>query len=110
MLSKKDIIDINRSFSNGTVINSSSLDCVVKEQARSRNWLRTAAMFSRAILIDHVFEDGNKRTAAAVIMLLMEMHSLTPDPESIPRIVTEILMKNLASVRQIERCIKDGIR
>jgi prophage maintenance system killer protein len=110
MLSTKDIIEINKGMSTGNVMNKSSLEYAVKTQARSRNWLRTAAVFTRAILIDHVFEDGNKRTAAAVIMLLMEMNRVSCDPEKIPRMIITILKKNLTSITYIERCIKDGIR
>ena len=76
MLSRKDIIEINREFSSGKLMNGGSLDYAIKENERSRNWLRTAAIFTRAILIDHAFEDGNKRTAAAVIMMIMDMNNI----------------------------------
>lgn len=110
MLSKKDIIGINKELSNGHLINEGSLDYVTKEYARSKNWLKTAAGFTRAILIDHVFEDGNKRTAAAVIMLLMKMNKINFEPEEIPNIIVEILKKNITNIRGIEKCIKNGIR
>lgn len=110
MLSKKDVVEINERFSNGRMMNASSLEYAVQTNARSRNWLRSAAVLTRAILIDHVFEDGNKRTAAAVIMLLMEMNKVSYDPGEIPRIIVKILKKNIVRVQEIERCIKDGIR
>ena len=86
------------------------MDYAVKINARSRNWLRSAAIFTRSILIDHVFEDGNKRTAAAVIMLIMELNKIDFDAEQIPKIVVYILKKNLTSVKQIERHIKNAAR
>jgi len=110
MLSKKDIMGVNKEFSTGMMMNESSLEFAVKTSARSKNWLKTASIFTRAILIDHVFEDGNKRTAAAVIVLLMELNNINFDPEQIPRIIIKILMKNITSITEIERCIKDGIR
>jgi len=58
-----------------------------KEMAWCRDWLVCSAIFARAILTGHVFEDGNKRTAAAVIMLLMEMNDVSYKPEAIPRII-----------------------
>ena len=110
MLSTKDIIEINKELSNGVIINQSSLDFAVKTTARSKNWLKTAAIFTRAILIDHVFEDGNKRTSATVIMLLMEMNNIQFNAEVIPKIITKILKKNITNIIEIERCIKDAVR
>ena len=108
MLSGKDIIEINKSFSTGKLINESSLDYAVKTNSRSKNWLRSAAIFTRSILIDHAFEDGNKRTAAAVIMLLMDISKIQFKPEEIPKLIVKMLRKNITSVKEIERCIKDA--
>lgn len=110
MLSTKDIIEANKRFEKGVVVNASSLDYAVKTQARSRNWLRSAAVFTRAILIDHVFEDGNKRTAAAAVMALMDLNEVSYDPECIPKIIVTLLKKNITGINAIERCIKDAIR
>ena len=110
MLTKKDIVEINKEFSSGHMMNEGSLEYAVELQARSRNWLRTAALFTRSILIDHVFEDGNKRTAATVIMFLMEFNKISYKPESIPPMIVYMLKKNMVSVREIERCIKNAVR
>ncbi len=109
MLSKKDLIEANKRFEGGVVVNDSSLDYAVKTQARSKNWLRAASVLTRAILVDHVFEDGNKRTAAAAIMALMELNKVPYDPEEVPRIIVRIVLKNLTHLRDIERCIKDNV-
>ncbi|MDO8741072.1 MAG: Fic family protein [Candidatus Woesearchaeota archaeon] len=110
MLSKKDVVEINKGFSTGKLMNESSLDYAVKTTARSRNWLRSAALLARSILIDHAFEDGNKRTAAAAIMLLMDLNDIQFNPEEIPKVVVKILKKNITSLTEIERCIKDAIK
>jgi prophage maintenance system killer protein len=110
MLSEKDIVEINKDVSNGRIVNKSSLDFAVKTSARSKNWLRSAALFTRAILIDHVFEDGNKRTAAAAVMLIMDMNKIVFDPEIVSKAIVKILKKNITGVREIERCIKDAVR
>jgi death-on-curing family protein len=110
MLSEKDILEINKEISNGAIINRSSLDFAVKTNARSKNWLKCAAIFTRAILIDHPFEDGNKRTAAAVIILLMELNNVKFKPEEVPKIIIKILRENLISIIEIERCIKNAVR
>jgi len=110
MLSKKDIVEANKDFDKGTIMNENSLDYAVATQARSKNWLRTAAVFTRSILIDHAFADGNKRTTAAIIMGLMELNKIDYDPEKIPRVVQFIANKNLHNIRQIERQLKNVIR
>ncbi len=110
MLSKKDIIEINKLFSNGALINESSLDYVVNVMARSRNWLKASAHFTRAILIDHIFEDGNKRTAAAAIMLIMDLNKIPYDPQAVTVFIITVLKKNMVKIKEIERCMKDVIR
>ncbi len=110
MLSKKDVVVVNQEFDKGIVVNEGSLDFAVTQVQRSKNWLKTAAILTRAILIDHVFEEGNKRTAAAIIGTLMEMHSLAPDNEKIAKGITKILKGNISSIKEIEKVIKDGIR
>ena len=59
-------------------------------------------------MVDHIFEDGNKRTAAAVMMAIMELNKIEYNVEKIPKMVIDILKKNITSVVQIERRIKDA--
>ncbi len=105
MLSKKDIIVINKDHHTGKLSNESSLDFPVSQIYRSKNWLKTAAILTRAILIDHVFEDGNKRTAAGVIAGIMEMNNMHYNPEKITQIVVRITKENITSIKQIEKVI-----
>ncbi|HIH13314.1 TPA: hypothetical protein HA242_06345, partial [Candidatus Woesearchaeota archaeon] len=63
MLTRKDLKNLNLQFSNGQVHNESSLDFVLTQTARSPHWYKTMCLLTRAILLDHIFEDGNKRTA-----------------------------------------------
>jgi len=107
MLSKKDIIEINKAFHSGKINNGSSLDFAISQTHISKNWLKTAAILSRAILIDHVFEDENKRTTAGIIMTIMEMNNIKFIPERINKAVVNIAKKNIASIRQIERVISN---
>ena len=105
MLSKKDIIVINKDHHTGKLSNESSLDFAVSQVQRSKNWLKTAAILSRAILVDHVFEDGNKRTAAGVIAGIMEMNNMKYSPEKVDKIVIQITKENITSIKQIEKVI-----
>ncbi len=108
MLSKKDVIEINKTFHTGKLVNESSLDFALVQISRSKNWLKTAAVLARAILIDHVFEDANKRTAAGVIMTIMRMNDLSFSSQKIDAIVVNITKNNITSIREIEKEILHG--
>ncbi len=110
MLSKKDIIAINQELHNGRTMNESSLDYAIDMTKRSKNWLKTAALLTRAILIDHVFEDGNKRTATAVILGCADLAGVACDPDKVNKAVVRIILKNITDVRTIERLIQDATR
>lgn len=105
MLSSKDIITLNQTFHTGRVVNEGSLSYATAQTRRSRNWLRTAAVLTRALLVDHVFEDGNKRTAAAIITTLMDMHDINFVPEKITAAVITIAKQNIHNITNIERVI-----
>lgn len=109
MLSKKDIVVFNKGFHTGRVVNEGSLDYAVSMTARSKNWLRTAAILTRAILIDHVFEDGNKRTAAATILACCDISNVYCNPQKINVAIVQMMKKNITDVRKIERMIKNAI-
>lgn len=105
MLSKKDIIEINKSFHTGKLVNEGSLDFALSQVHRSKNWLKTAAILSRAILIDHVFEDGNKRTAAGIIAGIMELNALSYSPAKMNKTVVMIAKENITSIKKLEQVI-----
>lgn len=108
MLSKKDVIAMNQEFHTGKIANESSLDFALAQVQRSKNWLKTAAILSRAILVDHVFEDGNKRTAAGAVMTIMRMNNIPFIPGKIDNIVVEITKKNITKIRDVEKVILRG--
>lgn len=108
MLSQKDITAINAALDSGKIVNQGSLDYALSVAYRNKNWLRCSAVLVRAILIDHVFEDGNKRTAAAVIMAYFEMHGVQYDPDRVNAAIVFMLRKNMNNIRKIERLISDA--
>lgn len=108
MLSKKDIITVNLAFHTGKVINESSLDFALSQVHRSKSWLKTCAILSRAIIVDHVFEDGNKRTAAGIIGAIMEMNNIPYSEQRIYHTVLLIAKKNIKSILKIEEGIKNA--
>jgi prophage maintenance system killer protein len=107
--SVKDIIAINQQFDRGAMINEGSLTYALDRANKSGSWLRACAYLVRAVLIDHVFEEGNKRTSAAIIVGFFEEHELIYHPEKVAKGITVILLKNITSITAIERVIKDAI-
>ena len=98
---------INKEFENGVMVNESSLDYVITLAKKSNNWLNSLAMLIRAILIDHVFEEGNKRTAAAVVMTVLEMHNILYDKDKINKMIIKMLKKNITNLNEIMFLIKN---
>ena len=66
MITEKDLISINNIFSNGNVVNKNSLKYAINIVKRTNNRVKQLAHLVRAILIDHIFEGGNKRTSAVL--------------------------------------------
>lgn len=110
MITKKDIIEINREFDKGILVNESSLNFALSSIKSTKDWIKQLAYIIRAILIDHVFEEGNKRTAAALIMVFVEENKLIYDPEKVNQMVIEILKKNINDIDKIRRMIKNVIK
>ena len=110
MINKQDVIEMNKQFDKGRLVNESSLDFAFSNLQDTKDWLKKSAYLTRAILIDHVFEEGNKRTAALLIRSILEMQNLAYDPQKIDALVITILKKNITDVNEIKRLIKNAIR
>jgi len=108
-ISEKDIISINQQFDKGNIINKNSLSFALFHANKSLSWLRSCAFLVRAVLIDHVFEEGNKCTAAAIIAGFFEEKNIAYNPEEVSRLVIKILKNNITNINNIEREIKNAI-
>lgn len=109
VVTKKDILAINRQFDKGQVINESSLEFAINQANQTKSWLRACAILVRAVLIYHVFEEGNKRTTAGIMISFFEENNLKYDPEKIAKTVAKILMKNITNLSKIEREVLNAI-
>ncbi len=110
MLNKKDIIEINQEFDNGNVINEASLDYVISIMKTTKSWLKQVSYLVRAILIDHIFEEGNKRTAAGIIIAYFKANKFAYDPYKLDKVIVEIIKKNITNIGEIQRLMKSVIR
>ncbi|MDD5133231.1 MAG: Fic family protein [Candidatus Nanoarchaeia archaeon] len=110
MLRKEDVIEINKQFDKGIVVNKTSLEYTISTLKNTKSWLRQAACLTRAILIDHIFEEGNKRTAAALILTYFEANKFAYDAYKLDKIIEKIVKKNITSIKEIEVLIKSVTR
>ena len=110
MINIEDLVQMNKQFDNGIVVNKSSLEFALSLSKNTKDWIKQLAYIVRAILIDHVFEEGNKRTASALIMSVIEIHKLGYDPYKVDELIIEILKDNITDINKIRREIKNVIR
>jgi len=110
VLTKKDIIALNQQFDEGKLHNESSLDFALGYAKKTENWTKALAYLVRAILLDHVFEEGNKRTAALLIKAYAEYEGHKTYDDRIIKLIKTILLKNQTSIIIIEDMIKDAVK
>ena len=94
---------------DGTFANEASLDFALSVLKERKSWLYNLAYLVRSILIDHVFKDGNKRTAYTLIRTVLEQQSMVNDKQKIYVGVLTITKKNIINTTKIMRVIKNGI-
>ena len=109
MLTKKALIELNKEFDIGKTINESSLDFALSNANTTKDWIKQLAYITRAIVIDHAFFGGNKRTAAALIMAVLEERKVKYDPFKVDSLIINMINKNTTNINRIRRMIKDVI-
>lgn len=101
---------VNRKFDKGILVNRSSLDFAISAVRKSKNWQEQLALITRALANDHVFADGNKRTAAAYMMAVFERRKLAYDAFKVDKLVLSIAKNRIKDLKRIERMIKNVLR
>jgi len=97
-------------FEDGTIINESSLDFALSYARKTENWTKALAWLTRAILIDHVFKEGNKRTAALLIKSYVDYEGHDTYNDKIVKLIKTIILKKITGIKRIEDMIKDAIK
>jgi prophage maintenance system killer protein len=110
MLNKKDIISINKEFETGELINESSLEYAINISKRTNSWIKQLAHLIRALLIDHAFKEGNKRTTATILATYLELNNYKYNPDEINKLIINILKNNITDINKIERMIENVIK
>ena len=110
LINKKDITAINKEIgSNGQFSNESSLEFALSIVKEKKSWLFELSYLVRSLLVDHVFQDGNKRTAAAIITTYVRENNLDYDKEIIKNAILQISRKNINDINKIMRLMKNVI-
>ena len=109
-ISKEDLLRINHGF-GGNLRSGSSLDYAFdKINDEKLGIYKKLAYLIRAILVDHPFSDGNKRTAMFVAFAFAEDINKKVDRELLLHQITSIAKKNIHEIRNIEWRLKNAIK
>lgn len=100
MKNVKDILKINKEM-GGKPLNTSSIEFALATGKEKSKYIQLAYLW-RAILVDHPFSDGNKRTALALILNLKK----DLDQERVVKSIIKIASKNIININKIERTIR----
>ena len=107
---KEDIVRIAKGF-GGNLRNSSSLEFALdKQEDKKFGEYKKLAYILRAILVDHPFSDGNKKTAMFVAFAFVEEFNKKVDDELLKHHILSIASKNLIEIRAIEERMKNAIK
>lgn len=102
-ITMKDVISINQKYDEGKVINEGSLSFALESIKKSQDWLEQVAYIVRALLLDHIFQDGNKRTAAKIIMTALERHGFDFNEEEIIKLAIRLSKSDLKDIKEIKK-------
>jgi prophage maintenance system killer protein len=109
-ISKEDIIRINHGF-GGAVRDDASIDFALQMQENNKlGEYKKLAYLWRAILVDHPFTDGNKRTASLVALMFADEYKKQANMDLIIHHITSIAKQNITEIRNIEWRLKNAIR
>ena len=109
-ISKEDLLRINHGF-GGELVSDSSLDYALSMQdSKKLGIYKKLAYLMRAILVDHPFTDGNKRTASFLVLAFVEENKKEVNTEVLEHQVVSIASQNITDIRNIEQRLRSCIR
>ncbi len=109
-ISKENLLRINRGF-GGNLRSSSSLDFAFEKLDDNKlGDYKKLAYLMRAILVDHPFSDGNKRTATFIALAFVESNNKKIDTDLLQHHITSIAKNNIQEIRNIEWRLKNAIK
>lgn len=108
-ISKENLLRINSGF-GGNLRSDSSLDFAISMQKNNKlGSYKKLAHLMRAILVDHPFSDGNKRTATFIALAFTEENKKQVDRELLIHHIISIAKQNITEIKNIEWRLKSCI-
>ena len=109
-ISKEDLLRINQGF-GGNLRSDASIDFAFNKIEDSKlGDYKQLAYLLRAILVDHPFSDGNKRTAMFLVFAFAKKNRRQVDRDLLIHHITSIAKKNIQEIRNIEWRLKNAIK
>ena len=106
---KKDLIIINQEVGEkGFLQNESSLEFALDIIKNRKSWIFQLSYLMRSILVDHAFQDGNKRTTLVLSTLYFEDNEQVVNRARLMNSIAKISNKNITDINQITREIKNA--
>ncbi|MDP2906949.1 MAG: Fic family protein [Nanoarchaeota archaeon] len=107
---KKELIETNKEF-GGNISREGSLEYALSAQKHKKYGdYKKLAYLWRAILIDHPFTDGNKRTALWASLKFAEKNNKKADTDKLNKLIIKIAKENIHNIAKIERSLRNAIR
>lgn len=108
-IDKEDLLRINLGFGGG-LRNDASIDFAIEIQANTKfgDYKKLAHLW-RAILVDHPFSDGNKRTAVFVAYQFATEFNKQVNRDLLIHHAMSIAKKNIIDINVIERRLRNAI-
>lgn len=109
-IGKEELLRINKGF-GGDLRSDSSIDFALDKQGDKKlgEYKKLAYLF-RAIVVDHPFSNGNKRTAMYISLKFAEENKKQVDRDLLLHHIISIAKNNEINIRNIERRLKNAIR
>lgn len=101
----EQIVAINKLF-KGQVLNLSNLEFDVHLAKEAKNIYRINAHLVRGIVTGHPFSDGNKRTAAYVVLMNFREAGMKCQRRSLARGIVSIARNHVHQINIIERRLR----
>ncbi len=109
-IGKEEVIRINKAFGGSLRNDSSLIYALDKQEDKKIGEYKKLAYLLRAVLVDHPFSDGNKRTAAYMAIKFAGEHKKGLDRDLLVDQIISIAKNNINDIRKIERRMKNVIR
>lgn|SRR3989338_1149809 len=107
LITKETVIFVNKKFARGVLINE-SLDFAAK--TKTNGMFDNLPHILRSLLVDHSFEDGNKRTAAFLIINYCESQRIHCNEERIIRTIRRIAQAHPPEIEKIRSMMKYALK